>query len=62
VVDLAEGCPAQARAALEAWEQAIAKTGMATTVRVGTEWAEDVVRARLGLVSGSADAAKVHVG
>jgi hypothetical protein len=62
VVDLAEGRPAQARAALEAWEQAIAKTGMATTVRVGNEWAEEVVRARLGLVSGPADAAKVHVG
>ncbi|HJW74531.1 MAG: hypothetical protein A2V77_12300 [Anaeromyxobacter sp. RBG_16_69_14] len=45
VVDLAEGRPAQARAALEAWEQAIAKTGMATTVRVGNEWAEETERA-----------------
>jgi len=62
VVDLAEGRPAEAREALEAWEQAITKTGMATTVRVGNEWAEEVVRARLGPVSGSAYAARAHVG
>ncbi len=54
VVDLAEGRTDEARAALDLWEQAITKTGMATAVRVGNDWAEEALRARLGLIGGQA--------
>lgn len=47
VINLAEGRFAEARAALETWKRALAKTGMATALRVGNEWAEEALLARL---------------
>jgi hypothetical protein len=44
----AEGHPSEARAALGAWERAVARSGNAASVRVGNEWAEEQLRARLG--------------
>jgi hypothetical protein len=48
VVLHAEGHPSEARAALGAWERAVARSENAASVRVGNEWAEEQLRARLG--------------
>jgi hypothetical protein len=44
----AEGHASEARTALGAWERAVARSGNAASVRVGNEWAEEQLRARLG--------------
>lgn len=47
VVLLAEGDAAGARAALETWRRALAASGLETPLRVGNEWAEEALEARL---------------
>lgn len=51
-VQLMEGRTTEARMALNAWNEALTRTGMAVGLRVGNEWAEEAIQARLDVAGG----------
>ena len=56
-VSLAEGRHEDARASLAVWERATAASGSRASIRVGNEWAEEAIKARLLLFAQTSDPA-----